>query len=62
MMPQIYKTTKAGQLLDAANMILHDQCPPTRAAYMCLTCESEEPCCDWCWTSYLLEIYNSPPH
>ena len=46
-----FPKTKAAQMMD--------ECPPENGAYYCQVNEAEEPCCDQCWSHYLLELYNA---
>ena len=47
-------TKKESDLRECALMILHDQCPPDRKHYLCMTGEDDTALdCTQCWDSYL---------
>lgn len=45
--------TTTRDLLTCAHMILNDQCPPDRRAYLCMHGEEPEDGCLSCWSNYL---------
>lgn len=53
-------TDKERLLFDAAQSILHDECPPGAKYYFCWNNpdDAEESRCTECWTKYLYVVVN----
>lgn len=55
-MPIMILTKKESALMECAQMILADQCPPERKNYLCMVSEDDTGDCAQCWTNYLQGI------
>lgn len=52
-MPALKLTEKESAFMRCAEMILADQCPPSREHYLCMQQEDDTGDCSRCWSNYL---------
>lgn len=53
------ETDRAHQLLVCGMLLVEDDCPPEREAYLCARQEDfDEEVCARCWRTYLLAVSN----